>query len=46
MPMHMIQVKWKKQLTACQEAPFYTLGTLTTDLAPGYDHITSGIAQP
>src|ERR1700704_4842650 len=42
-PMHMIQVNMEKQLTACQEAPFYTLGPLTTDIAPGYDHITSGI---
>src|SRR5438477_4141255 len=42
-PMHMIQVNMEKQLKACQEAPFYTLGPLTTDLAPGYDHITSGI---
>jgi phosphomethylpyrimidine synthase len=42
-PMHMIQVNMEKQLEACQEAPFYTLGPLTTDIAPGYDHITSGI---
>jgi phosphomethylpyrimidine synthase len=42
-PMHMIQVNMEKQLQACQEAPFYTLGPLTTDIAPGYDHITSGI---
>jgi len=42
-PMHMIQVNMEKQLKACQEAPFYTLGPLTTDIAPGYDHITSGI---
>jgi phosphomethylpyrimidine synthase len=42
-PMHMIQVNMEKQLTACHEAPFYTLGPLTTDIAPGYDHITSGI---
>jgi phosphomethylpyrimidine synthase len=42
-PMHMIQVNMEKQLAACQEAPFYTLGPLTTDIAPGYDHITSGI---
>ncbi len=42
-PMHMIQVNMEKQLQACHEAPFYTLGPLTTDIAPGYDHITSGI---
>ena len=42
-PMHMIQVNMDKQLKECQEAPFYTLGPLTTDIAPGYDHITSGI---
>jgi len=42
-PMHMIQVNMEKQLKACQEAPFYTLGPLTTDIAPGYDHITSAI---
>ncbi|TAL12964.1 MAG: phosphomethylpyrimidine synthase ThiC [Nitrospirae bacterium] len=42
-PMHMIQVNMEKQLTECHEAPFYTLGPLTTDIAPGYDHITSGI---
>ncbi len=42
-PMHLIQVNMEKQLTVCQEAPFYTLGPLTTDIAPGYDHITSGI---
>ncbi len=42
-PMHMIQVNMEKQLAACQEAPFYTLGPLTTDIAPGYDHLTSGI---
>ena len=42
-PMHMIQENMEKQLAACQEAPFYTLGPLTTDIAPGYDHITSGI---
>ncbi len=42
-PMHMIQVNMEKQLEACHEAPFYTLGPLTTDIAPGYDHITSGI---
>ncbi len=42
-PMHMIQVNMEKQLKACDEAPFYTLGPLTTDIAPGYDHITSGI---
>ncbi|PZW47009.1 hydroxymethylpyrimidine synthase [Humitalea rosea] len=42
-PMHKIQVNMTKQLEACGEAPFYTLGPLTTDIAPGYDHITSGI---
>jgi phosphomethylpyrimidine synthase len=42
-PMHKIQVNMTKQLKECGEAPFYTLGPLTTDIAPGYDHITSGI---
>lgn len=42
-PMHLIKVNMDKQLQECQEAPFYTLGPLTTDIAPGYDHITSGI---
>ena len=42
-PMHMIQVNMQKQIEVCKEAPFYTLGPLTTDIAPGYDHITSGI---
>lgn len=42
-PMHMIKANMDKQLEACEEAPFYTLGPLTTDIAPGYDHITSGI---
>jgi phosphomethylpyrimidine synthase len=42
-PMHLIQVNMEKQIKECQEAPFYTLGPLTTDIAPGYDHITSGI---
>lgn len=42
-PMHMIKENMEKQLTACDEAPFYTLGPLTTDIAPGYDHITSAI---
>ncbi len=42
-PMHMIKQNMDKQLEACGEAPFYTLGPLTTDIAPGYDHITSGI---
>ncbi len=41
--MHKIKVNMEKQLEACGEAPFYTLGPLTTDIAPGYDHITSGI---
>ncbi|HLO96885.1 MAG TPA: phosphomethylpyrimidine synthase ThiC, partial [Burkholderiaceae bacterium] len=42
-PMHMIQANMTEQLKHCDEAPFYTLGPLTTDIAPGYDHITSGI---
>jgi phosphomethylpyrimidine synthase len=42
-PMHMIKENMDKQLTECHEAPFYTLGPLTTDIAPGYDHITSAI---
>jgi len=42
-PMHKIRVNMEKQLKECDEAPFYTLGPLTTDIAPGYDHITSGI---
>ncbi|MHC5109522.1 MAG: phosphomethylpyrimidine synthase ThiC [Planctomycetota bacterium] len=42
-PMHMIRENMEKQLQVCGEAPFYTLGPLTTDIAPGYDHITSGI---
>jgi phosphomethylpyrimidine synthase len=42
-PMHKIKVNMDKQLAACGEAPFYTLGPLTTDVAPGYDHITSAI---
>jgi phosphomethylpyrimidine synthase len=42
-PMHKIKVNMTKQLEVCGEAPFYTLGPLTTDIAPGYDHITSGI---
>ena len=41
-PMHKIKVNMTKQLEVCGEAPFYTLGPLTTDIAPGYDHITSG----
>jgi phosphomethylpyrimidine synthase len=41
--MHKIKVNMEKQLKVCGEAPFYTLGPLTTDIAPGYDHITSGI---
>lgn len=41
--MHKIKVNMDKQLKECHEAPFYTLGPLTTDIAPGYDHITSGI---
>ncbi|AHF89113.1 phosphomethylpyrimidine synthase ThiC [Opitutaceae bacterium TAV5] len=42
-PLHMIQENMEKQLEWCDEAPFYTLGPLTTDIAPGYDHITSAI---
>jgi phosphomethylpyrimidine synthase len=42
-PMHMIKENMDKQLEWCHEAPFYTLGPLTTDIAPGYDHITSAI---
>jgi phosphomethylpyrimidine synthase len=42
-PMHLIKENMDKQLEVCQEAPFYTLGPLTTDIAPGYDHITSAI---
>ena len=42
-PLHLIQANMTEQLKHCDEAPFYTLGPLTTDIAPGYDHITSGI---
>ncbi|PVH26762.1 phosphomethylpyrimidine synthase ThiC [Sphingobacterium corticibacter] len=42
-PMHLIKENMEKQLAECDEAPFYTLGPLTTDIAPGYDHITSAI---
>ncbi|MBI3252801.1 MAG: phosphomethylpyrimidine synthase ThiC [Candidatus Omnitrophica bacterium] len=42
-PMDLIKINMEKQLAECHEAPFYTLGPLTTDIAPGYDHITSGI---
>jgi phosphomethylpyrimidine synthase len=42
-PMHLIKENMEKQLEWCKEAPFYTLGPLTTDIAPGYDHITSAI---
>ncbi|MDP5293204.1 phosphomethylpyrimidine synthase ThiC [Oceanimonas sp. CHS3-5] len=42
-PMHMIKRNMEEQLEHCHEAPFYTLGPLTTDIAPGYDHFTSGI---
>jgi phosphomethylpyrimidine synthase len=42
-PMHLIKENMDKQLATCDEAPFYTLGPLTTDIAPGYDHITSAI---
>ncbi|MEM9103225.1 MAG: phosphomethylpyrimidine synthase ThiC [Pseudomonadota bacterium] len=42
-PMHLVKENMEKQLEVCDEAPFYTLGPLVTDIAPGYDHITSGI---
>jgi phosphomethylpyrimidine synthase len=42
-PMHLIKENMDRQLAVCHEAPFYTLGPLTTDIAPGYDHITSAI---
>src|SRR5438876_4766425 len=42
-PMHLIKENMDRQLAVCHEAPFYTLGPLTTDVAPGYDHITSAI---
>src|SRR4029077_16032352 len=42
-PLHLLQENMDKQLALCAEAPFYTLGPLTTDIAPGYDHITSAI---
>lgn len=42
-PLHMVKENMEQQLSLCSEAPFYTLGPLTTDIAPGYDHITSGI---
>jgi phosphomethylpyrimidine synthase len=42
-PMHLVQENMTRQLEVCREAPFYTLGPLTTDIAPGYDHITSAI---
>jgi phosphomethylpyrimidine synthase len=42
-PMHLIKENVDRQMAVCQEAPFYTLGPLTTDIAPGYDHITSAI---
>jgi phosphomethylpyrimidine synthase len=42
-PLHMIKENMEEQIKHCDEAPFYTLGPLTTDIAPGYDHITSGI---
>src|SRR5580765_7661961 len=45
-PMHLIKENMEKQLEWCDEAPFYTLGPLTTDIAPGYDHITSAIRAP
>ena len=45
-PMHKIKINMDKQLKECGEAPFYTLGPLTTDIAPGYDHITAASAPP
>src|SRR6202795_1735806 len=45
-PMHKIKAYMEKQLAACHEAPFYTLGLLTTDVAPGYDHIATVIGAP
>ena len=42
-PMHLVEINMTKQLETCHEAPFYTLGPLTTDIAPGYDHLTSAI---
>jgi phosphomethylpyrimidine synthase len=42
-PMHKIEENMKRQISACHDAPFYTLGPLVTDIAPGYDHITSAI---
>jgi phosphomethylpyrimidine synthase len=42
-PMHLIEVNVRKEKEICHEAPFYTLGPLVTDIAPGYDHITSAI---
>ena len=42
-PMHMIQENMEMEVDSCHEAPFYTLGPLPTDIAPGYDHITSAI---
>ena len=43
--MHLIKENMEKELDICQGAPFYTLGPLTTDIAPGYDHITSAIER-
>ena len=43
--MHLIKENMEKELDICQGAPFYTLGPLTTDIAPGYDHITSAIGR-
>ena len=45
-PMHKIKANMDKQLKECGEAPFYTLGPLVTDIAPGYDHITRASAPP
>ncbi len=45
-PMHMVKENMDLQLEYCKEAPFYTLGPLTTDIAPGYDHITSELVRP
>ncbi len=44
-PMHKIKINMDKQLKECGEAPFYTLGPLTTDIAPGYDHITDRLVR-
>ena len=46
MPLHKIPENMRKQLEWCNEAPFYTLGPLATDIAPGYDHITVSLFTP